>query len=279
MVMKFTPSPTFIVCDTKVFQPKELHCTRLYNRSVLILMMDGELRFREDGKLFTLLPGEYYIQRNGLLQEGVPMDKPPIYFWIEFHASYSEDAIGLPLRGTFRMLNVVPLIERMEDLFHHHRADPFKLNSYMLRIFSELLSSSNYIDEKQYGALGAAVHQRQLSLPDHAEQYCAKIQLQQGLYHPDFQGAIQNNAPSIPHPGTDGACQMDAGKYNSLGRSDRRCRWVFGLFRLLPMLPKNLWHLAGSHPPAGGKASPHYTRLNSIKKQKKDCVCNPFSVL
>ena len=148
MVMKFTPSPTFIVCDTKVFQPKELHCTRLYNRSVLILMMDGELRFREDGKLFTLLPGEYYIQRNGLLQEGVPMDKPPIYFWIEFHASYSEDAIGLPLRGTFRMLNVVPLIERMEDLFHHHRADPFKLNSYMLRIFSELLSSSNYIDEK-----------------------------------------------------------------------------------------------------------------------------------
>ena len=148
MVMKVSPSPTFIICGTKVFEPKDLHITRLYNRSVLILMMDGELKFREDGELFTLYPGEYYIQRHGLLQEGVPMDQPPIYFWIEFQASYGEEAFGLPLRGTFRMPNVVPLMERMEDLFHQHRADPFKLSSYLLRILSELLSNSNQIDEK-----------------------------------------------------------------------------------------------------------------------------------
>lgn len=145
MVMNFAPCPTFSICATKVFLPNEQHITRRYNKSVLILMMDGELRFLEDGKLIMLTAGEYYIQREGLFQQGVPLATQPIYFFIEFNACYSERQAGLPLRGTFEAKKIVSIMETCEELFFSRKANAFKLNSYMLRIFSELLGSNDAI--------------------------------------------------------------------------------------------------------------------------------------
>lgn len=148
MILDFSPSPSLFICNTKVFEPGEVHSTRRYFKSVLLLMMDGELKFREDGKIITLHPGEYYIQREGLLQEGVPLKDPPIYFFIEFSGTFSDGQFGLPLHGTFSAAKVVPLLERLEELFLRHHADLFKLNSYMLRVFSELLGGRAIVNEK-----------------------------------------------------------------------------------------------------------------------------------
>ena len=42
------------LCSMKHFEPNEFHITRIYAYSVLILMLEGVLRFYEDGKLITL---------------------------------------------------------------------------------------------------------------------------------------------------------------------------------------------------------------------------------
>ncbi len=141
MVLNFFPSPSFLSCGTKIFVQNEKHITRKFNRSVLILMLEGELKFLEGGQLVTLNAGEYYIQRDGLLQEGVPLKSLPQYFFIEFSATYSDGMSGLPLRGTFEAKKIASLMESCENQFFQKNANTFKLNSHMLRIFSELLNS------------------------------------------------------------------------------------------------------------------------------------------
>ena len=148
MVLDFTPAPDFYACSTKIFEPQEIHVTRYYKRSVLILMIDGVLRFMEDGKEIVLERGEYYIQRQGLFQEGVPLSSPPIYFYIEFNGRYSENNNGLALRGKFSLEKFAGLTEGLEDLFKTHKANLFLLNSYMFRVFSELLEHSPTFNER-----------------------------------------------------------------------------------------------------------------------------------
>ena len=148
MILDFSPSPNFSSCSTKVFLQNEIHITRRYKRSVLILMLGGVLRFMEDGKEITLEKGEYYIQRQGLFQEGVPLDDPPIYFYIEFYGHYSDGENGLALRGSFSPEKLSGITEALESLFKDHKANFFLLNSYTCRIFSELLESTPPLNEK-----------------------------------------------------------------------------------------------------------------------------------
>lgn len=153
MILRFSPSPEFSACSTKRFEREERHVTRLYGKSVLILMMDGELNFYEDGVPLTLTAGEYYIQRQGLFQEGIPNAKPPIYFYVEFLGTYSEDEErGVPLRGRYEKKHILPILEQFEYLFKNHEANPFLLNSYMNRIFSELWVGNARCDEQMQTA-------------------------------------------------------------------------------------------------------------------------------
>jgi hypothetical protein len=132
MFLDFYPSPNFCACSTKIFLPNEIHVTRNYKKSVLILMLDGMLKFMEDGKEITLTRGEYYIQRQGLLQEGVPLKNPPIYFYIEFYGNYSDEKNGLALRGSFSPEKLSGITEALESLFKDHKANFFLLNSYSI---------------------------------------------------------------------------------------------------------------------------------------------------
>lgn len=139
MVLLFSPPPEFHACATKVFEADELHVTRRYKKSVLILMMSGILRFREDGRDIELAAGEYYIQQHGLLQEGVRLGELPVYFYVEFMGTYGDVAErGIPLRGVYQKRNIMPIAEQFEALFKERRANPFLLNSYMNRLFGEL---------------------------------------------------------------------------------------------------------------------------------------------
>ncbi len=137
------------VCGMKRFTPEEYHITRIYKYSVLILMLGGVLRFFEDGRLIELHEGEYYIQRAGLLQEGLNIHKlpnagePAVYYYIEFAGGeYSETCLGLPLRGRFRPADFMPLIRACDEAAsERHSANPFLLNSHMYRFFSELYTA------------------------------------------------------------------------------------------------------------------------------------------
>ena len=138
-----TPPPDFRTCAKKVFAPGEIHITRRYERSVLILMTKGLLTFREDGKDISVGKGEYYIQKEGLMQEGLTPGISPEYYYIEFNGTFSETnerGTGLPIRGRYQGSVILPVVESFESLFAHHTANQFLLNSYMNRVFGELSS-------------------------------------------------------------------------------------------------------------------------------------------
>ena len=152
MSLQNAPLPEFYNCALKRFQEKELHVTRIAEHNILILMFDGILRFREDGVDQELRAGEYYVQRAGLFQQGVAPCELPVYFYVHFTCPIGEDLAGLPLRGEFQPKILRPMTERMESLSLDRNADRFRLNSQMLRIFSELMSGTPRHDETSHVA-------------------------------------------------------------------------------------------------------------------------------
>ena len=69
--------PEFIKTNIRTFSPGETHITRTCNFHVLIIMLDGELIFYEDGTRVILQRGQWYIQRSGLFQEGREASRIP----------------------------------------------------------------------------------------------------------------------------------------------------------------------------------------------------------
>ena len=148
MYLCSNPAPTFYTCDRKIFHKSEYHVTRRYSRSVLILMLGGILRFREDGKDIELRVGEYYIQRDGLLQEGVLLGDLPEYFYIEFYGTYSEEVRGgIALRGKFRREVLLPLMEECVSSFYGQKPSLFYLNSVLSRVLDILLTEASDANE------------------------------------------------------------------------------------------------------------------------------------
>ena len=149
MVLSFSPAQQFRTSAKKIFRPDELHVTRVKDYAILILMTDGILRFREAGVDIELRPGEYYIQRTGLFQEGVRLGETPVYYYVEFDAKFAEDTNGLPLRGTYSVEKLIPLAENLAKCYKNHYTDQFCLNSIMMKIFSELYSQNVHPAEKE----------------------------------------------------------------------------------------------------------------------------------
>ena len=132
MNLDHSPAPEYYICAKKIFEAGEEHITRIHARSVLILMISGTLRFLEDGHEISLQKGEYYIQRQRLLQEGVSLSDPPVYYFLEFNGHFSENG-RLPLRGVFDPNIIVPLCEEAQS-----SGNGFFQNAQMNRILSIL---------------------------------------------------------------------------------------------------------------------------------------------
>ena len=132
MKLHCSPVPEYYICARKVFAVGEEHVTRIYGRSVLILMLSGNLRFLEGGEQISLTKGEFYIQRQRILQEGLPLDDPPVYYYIEFNGHFSSEG-ALPLRGRFDSNIITPLFEEML-----RSGNGFFKNAQMNRIFAML---------------------------------------------------------------------------------------------------------------------------------------------
>ena len=108
--------PTYRLSAFRKFLPNERHITRVESGDILLLMLDGVLRFTEDGVPVELSGGEYYIQQRGLFQDGPEVSDCPYYFYLHFGSCiWSEEAPTLPRRGVFDPETLLPLIEELND--------------------------------------------------------------------------------------------------------------------------------------------------------------------
>ncbi len=108
--------PVYRLSAFRRFLTRERHITRTEGCDVLLLMLDGVLRFTEDGVPVELSRGEYYIQQRGLYQDGPEPSDCPVYFYLHFGAcEWSEKAPVLPRRGTFDPEALLPLLLELAD--------------------------------------------------------------------------------------------------------------------------------------------------------------------
>ena len=141
MILQTSSALCATAAARKVFLRGELHVTRrCESDSVLILMERGILRFCEDGAPVVLRAGEYYVQRPGLLQEGLPCppadEDPAVYVFVHFAGGdYAPDGAGIPLRGTFRPDRLRPFLEEISQA---RDANRFRLTARLFLILAAL---------------------------------------------------------------------------------------------------------------------------------------------
>lgn len=126
--------PTYIFSSYRSFKENEHHISRKINESVLILMIDGELNFEENGILKTLRKGDYYIQKPNIYQTGKKVSKLPKYYYIHFNGEYGET--GLNETGKFYYEKIQDYINKLELL---DEKDFFEKNLYFHLILESLL--------------------------------------------------------------------------------------------------------------------------------------------
>ena len=110
--LDFNKLPVYHHCGERQFFENEKHVNRYCEESVLILMRKGVLRFSEDGNEIELFPGEYYIQRAGLWQQGLKPCDLPNYFYIHFYGDFKENG-QLPIKGNFNLDEVKDYIDEL----------------------------------------------------------------------------------------------------------------------------------------------------------------------
>lgn len=128
-----TALQSFKSCALRRFDKCEHHVTRRFKYSVLILMLSGKLCFTEEGQDIELTGNEYYIQRQGLYQEGRMPSDAPEYFYIHFDGAFSKGG-GLPLRGNFPLPQVMEYLRILEQSVMSNNANDFALNGIFYSI-------------------------------------------------------------------------------------------------------------------------------------------------
>ncbi len=141
--LSFEKLPHYNFSSNRQFEKGEHHIERAYNYHVLILMRKGVLRFSENGVPVELHPGEYYIQKAGLYQQGLVASDEPNYFYIHFKGTFNKGA-GLPLRGTFDIEKIQPIISKIDAL--ENGAEKLEYEHLFYEILSTL--KAGFFDEK-----------------------------------------------------------------------------------------------------------------------------------
>ncbi|MBE6679934.1 MAG: helix-turn-helix transcriptional regulator [Ruminococcaceae bacterium] len=110
--------PLWAYSSFRYFEKNEHHVTRTYKWDVLVMVFEGVLRFRENGVPVEVHAGEYYIQRSGMLQEGLIESDSPKYYFIQWtDCEYTEDEEeSLPIRGKVDFTDFFSLFKELETL-------------------------------------------------------------------------------------------------------------------------------------------------------------------
>lgn len=107
--------PSYRLSAYRRFLPEERHITRVEWSDVLIIMLNGELRFTENGSPVVLRRGEYYIQQKGLKQDGPEESSGPYYFYVHFsNGSWTDETPVLPRRGRCDTEALLPLLSELD---------------------------------------------------------------------------------------------------------------------------------------------------------------------
>lgn len=108
--------PRYINVSFKQFAPEERHVSRYNRQNVLILVMEGELCFEEDGEEIRLGAGEYYIQAMGHWHTGNLPSSAPRYCFINFSGQFTDRAErALAIRGAFDVDTLEPVCQTLCD--------------------------------------------------------------------------------------------------------------------------------------------------------------------
>lgn len=150
-------APQYITSHYRHFEPGERHVNRVSDVWVLLLMLERELYFSEDGEPVELSAGQWYLQAPWMRQEGYRPCPAPRYYFIHFAADAQpsglpgvhtirsgdfvapdEALITLPVRGEFAPARFVPLCDRLEQVRRTRPHDQFARQAVFLEILSAL---------------------------------------------------------------------------------------------------------------------------------------------
>ncbi|MCQ2399054.1 MAG: AraC family transcriptional regulator [Clostridia bacterium] len=114
MELDLNELPKYQTSSYRYFNKGERHCERIAPFNVLLLVIDGKLRFGEDGESKEISANEYYIQRKNLKQDGnIPSDAPS-YFYVHFDGDFCEK--GLPVKGRWNPATLLPVINKLKNI-------------------------------------------------------------------------------------------------------------------------------------------------------------------
>ena len=105
---------------------------------MLLLVLDGVLRFEEDGREVDLRKGQWYIQHAGGYQTGLRESESPSYFYIHFFGTYTQNSHNsLSLKGEFDPQHLSPLLVALDQCsdYAHGQLDRY---IHFLRILTRL---------------------------------------------------------------------------------------------------------------------------------------------
>ena len=135
--------PLWQYSSFRYFEKHERHVTRTYALDVLVMVFEGVLRFTENGIPIEVRPGEYYIQRHGLLQEGACESDSPKYFFIQWWGhEFTDSKDGLPLRGKVDFVELLPLFRELETL-RITNAPIVEISAVFYKVLSVLRKTGN----------------------------------------------------------------------------------------------------------------------------------------
>lgn len=142
--LSFHHLPTYRLCSFRYFEPGEKHITRVWPEHVLVLVLEGVLRFTEDGRRVSVCKNHYYIQKANLPQTADEPSDCPEYFYVHFTGSVEDTDEGLPIEGSYDPVLMLPLFKEMEKICR----DPFKSRFEKRYVFYKLLSALDSSQKK-----------------------------------------------------------------------------------------------------------------------------------
>ena len=141
----------------RIFAKNESHIDRIPSFSTLLIVLKGTLSFLEDGERVDIKAGEYYIQKEGTLQKGVPIIDPPMYFYIHFCGTFvsSPTKRSIAIRGKVDVEDIRQICN-IAIMGGKNALSKFDAQYYFYRILKKI---ENYNSPKRGGDLAAKVQE------------------------------------------------------------------------------------------------------------------------
>ena len=149
--------PKYKFSSYRYFEANEKHVTRICPDDVLLIVLDGVLRFSENGEEREVFGGEYYIQEKELRQSAEYASDNPIYYYIHMSAEILDTVKPfLAISGKFNIYEVKKEIDRLEML-KLSLASEIDIYASFLMILSKLSLERKYSEDPLFIKMSAFI--------------------------------------------------------------------------------------------------------------------------